>query len=131
MSKLKKPTKAMIKAGYWMMRASMEYINPREKYEDALPKAIKYTLKATKQLMAREGMFRNEAGQALKLLYKAQHVQIQYQEGTGRTVPLSVMNQHAEEIRDAHFKASRAIEKYGYRPPNKREFAVYGGGGDR
>ena len=131
MTKLKKPTDAMIRAGYYMMRARENFLEYGGEYDYALQTAIDAVLEATDELMANDGMYRNEASAVLKLLYKAQHVQIQYREGTGRTVPLSVMNQHAEEIGDAHFTAGGVIMRYGYRLPNKREFAALGFGGGR
>lgn len=145
---LKAPPQEVIAAGYAMMRAYNEFMDyssteyPLTAAIEAVRKAIE-TMRAATWADAKSendrsgnenahGVFYNETGKPLALLYEAASVQFELVHMRGQ----NVANHFAvaagrEKIRWAHFELWQALERYGYRAPYKRELNLFGATGDR
>ena len=122
------PPKICIKAGYYMTKARLKFVEADNYY---LNDAIEHVKRARAYLEKNHGVFQMRVSPVLVLLYEAQHVQIQYREATGRSVPYSILNAAAEKVGSAHYQASLIMQELGFRPITVEDFKEFGAGGGR
>ena len=128
-NKLKDPPEFIIKAGYNMTKARLNWWDLDEDKDYYLETAIKLMRRAITWMEKNEGMFQIEAGETMYYLMEAAHARTMMK--TGASHDSYRKEQGLWAIARAHKAARDVLQKYGYRDITNEDFAKHGDGGGR